>query len=496
MIRDDLVRHLRTLLRARTPVLHLEAVDQPRALDMLRDAAVDQVLWTWRASTGLRAEGASASVEGSEVLSRALAHIEERAQEAPAIFVLLDPGAELFAPGNVRRVRDLSSLLATKTRSHLVVVEDLPMRAGPLDRYATTVSVPPPAPSELRRRLDTVIEGLGRQHEAAAAVPDEERDAVCAAARGLTTLEFENLLARAAVERGSVGAEDLPAIVRAKARILSRIPWVEAEAPAEGLGSAGGADAVKAWIATIEAHYPTGASARPPRPGSPRGLLLAGLPGAGKGHLIRAIAGHFGLPLVRLNGAFVRTAPPSQVRQVLREVTRMQPLVVWLDGLEDLLEASEAQGIASAHEVIDWLRGPRPGVLAGATICRVSALAEAHTRAPAFDRVFLLDLPDSHARIEVLRASLRAARLRGSALDLDACAAATDGFLPSEIEQALRDAILRTAPPAEPSTAGFLAAASTLCPIARAMGEQLTALRTWAVTHAQPAAVRDRVAPR
>ncbi len=482
------VEHLRVLIRARTPVLHLNAVDQDRALGLVRRAASGRALWTWRSTHGLEPDGSATSESSpgpeSGGLSEALEIIGQRASQSPEIYVLLDPGEELFEACTVRQVRDLAQQLAGHTRGTLIILEDDPLRPSALDRYVALVDVPPAGPEEYGERLDSMLSGFKKQRGDAVDLDDEACAALCSAACGLTSLEFENLIARRLVESGSLSADDVMAVLEARARLMARLPLVRAAVSTVTPGAVGGHGAVLSYIRGLADG---GQQDQSVGSAEPRGMLLVGLPGSGKGHLVRALAGALMRPLARIDAAEIGIASPDAVRDTFARLRRVGPVVVWIENLELVASAEDAAERAVANLVGRLLRLPHSGVVYAATAAAPSGLHGGFLRGPAFDRTFFIDLPGPSDRSDIVKTLLRAARVRVPGIDHARVAEATRGFDTAEIARVLDEALAQSPEPGETTTEQVEEIAGATAPAAKLADKELSELRAWARRHAEPA---------
>jgi SpoVK/Ycf46/Vps4 family AAA+-type ATPase len=80
-----------------------------------------------------------------------------------------------------------------------------------------------------------------------------------------------------------------------------------------------------------------------------------------------------------------------------------------------------------------------------ATANDVSALPAELLRKGRFDEVFFVDLPDAATRAEIFRLHLARRQLREGDYDIEALAAATQGFSGAEIEQVVVAALYAAA---------------------------------------------------
>src|SRR5690606_38981777 len=123
-----------------------------------------------------------------------------------------------------------------------------------------------------------------------------------------------------------------------------------------------------------------------------------GVQGCGKSHVSKAAASVLGLPLVRLDFASVFAAPsPEQaLREGLRAVTAIAPVVLWVDEIEKGLgagsQAVDAGQVRVFGAFLTWLQERTAPVFVAATANEVEHLPPELARRGRFDEVFFVDL--------------------------------------------------------------------------------------------------------
>lgn len=184
------------------------------------------------------------------------------------------------------------------------------------------------------------------------------------------------------------------------------------------------------------------------RPG--RGLLLAGPPGCGKTHLVRALAGELNLPLLEVEAAALYSKWQGESERALAEVfaraRRAAPCLLFFDNVDALAPVRSGRESGAQHRMlaqllreIDRLAAHPEVLLAGAT-SRPDLLDPALIRAGRLD--YLIELPPltpAECR-EVLAVHTRSLNL-ADGVDLDELAARAEGLTPAEIAAACRRAL-------------------------------------------------------
>jgi SpoVK/Ycf46/Vps4 family AAA+-type ATPase len=180
------------------------------------------------------------------------------------------------------------------------------------------------------------------------------------------------------------------------------------------------------------------------------GILLYGPPGCGKTFLAAATAGEIQAAFlsVGLNDVLDMWLGQSEQRlhAVFAEARRVAPAVVFFDEVDALaakrsdLRQSAGRGVVNQFLAeLDGVRTSNEGVLVLAATNAPWHLDDAFLRTGRFDRVIFIPPPDATARAAVLRLQLRNRPQEG--IDVDAIAAATDGFSGADLRAVVETAI-------------------------------------------------------
>lgn len=415
--------------------------------------------------------------------------VEQRDQKS--IIILKDAHPYLNTPRIVRKLRELERKI-TKRRQVLIFISpfvDLPRE---LIKDFTFLDAPLPGRVELSAVLDEVFKP--------AKYPDLPRERLVAGALGLTMREARRAFFRARFERRQsrkrgVKHFDLEAaVVREKRRLIEADQILEFVELSEDLSNVGGLDALKAWLSERQRAFTTEAVefGLP----TPRGLLLTGVPGCGKSLFAKAIAGYWGIPLLRLD--IIRLfdgslSPEAALNRVVHTAEALSPAVLWLDEIEKAF-GDAAGGVATRlmGSLLNWLQTKTRPVFFVATANRVSALPPELLRKGRFDDVFFVDLPSKNERVDILNIHVTQRNRRPEDFKLDSLADRAQFFSGAELEQVVVSGLYKAfGDDRELTQVDLEAAIQETIPLYRTYEEEIKALREWAETRAR-AASRDK----
>ncbi len=488
MKKPDPLDELALLVRSNHGLAVLETEDEDRAGGLLRHLAdrlgVPRFVWT--PSRGLRRDDMDGPVYGTQVAQAALAHVEQAAFAAVYHFSGLGPFL-----GDARVAAALADAVLPYERVPGIIVltgPDLELPASVRHR-AAVVRLAPPDDADYQQLLTRILRDLrARQHVTVEMSPGELRR-LYANLRGLTLVEAEKVLTRAIVEDGRLTAEDIAAVFEHKQELVERDGLLEYYPAEEALADVADLATLKQWLATRTALIREPERARRFGLDFPKGILLVGVPGAGKSLCAKAVATEWGLPLLKLDPSALYNKyigeTEKNLRRAMEIAERMAPVVLWIDELEKAFaEGGAEDGGVSARVLgtfLGWMQDRSGDVFIVATANDVRRLPPEFLRKGRFDEIFFVDFPDPEARREIFRIHLARRHHLDPAFDLAALADAAASFTGAEIEQVVISALYTAFATDRPLTQDALRQEiARTRPLAVAARERIDALRQWA----------------
>jgi len=204
---------------------------------------------------------------------------------------------------------------------------------------------------------------------------------------------------------------------------------------------------IRDYLADPSKYLAVGAAA-------PKGVLLVGPPGTGKTLLAKAVAGEADAAFFSLSGSdFVESlvgVGAARVRDLFRKARKVSPAIIFIDEL-DAAGRKRGAGIGQGNDEreqtlnqilveMDGFGGDGGLVVMGATN-RPDILDPALLRPGRFDRQVVIDTPDVHGRLEILRLHGDKRPLAPDA-SLEEVARQTPGFSGAELANVINEAAL------------------------------------------------------
>jgi len=301
--------------------------------------------------------------------------------------------------------------------------------------------------------------------------------------RGLSHAEARALARNVICDDGAITQEDLPELNRSKFQLLDLDGVLGFEYETARFAEVGGLANFKRWLAERQGAFLDGQG-----DDLPRGVMLVGVQGGGKSLAAKAVAGLWGLPLLRLDFACLYNKYFGETERNLREALtlaeQMAPCVLWMDEIEKGLATGDMDGGVSQRvlgTLLTWMAERTAPVFMVATANAIDRLPAELLRKGRFDELFFVDLPDLATRAEIFRIHLTRRELQPDDMGLMVLAGASDGFSGAEIEQVVVSAVYAgQAQQRDVDQAMLLDCIRATSPLSVVMVERLDALREWA----------------
>lgn len=473
------------MLDRNTPLLLVESHEETRVLELLTRVAIKRglALQQWSLTEGLRRLGFGEDVSGSETFQPVDALKQVKAREQGGLFVFCDLHPFLEEPLVVRLIKDIA--LQHERFGKTLVLLSHRLEAPPeLQRLAMSFDLQLPDESQLlslvKEEAQRYAKHSGRKVKTDAATLQQ----IVANLRGLTFSDARRLVRGVIVDDGAITQDDVPEVSKAKMALLDMEGVMSFEYDTARFGDVAGLNTMKSWLEQRRQPFLQDSADRP------RGLMLFGVQGSGKSLAAKAVAGSWGVPLLRLDFASLYNKFFGETERNLREALKlaetMAPCVVWMDEVEKGLgQDSNDAGVSQRllGTLLTWMAEREAQVFVVATANNIHALPPELMRKGRLDELFFVDLPDAEVREAILTLHMEKRGLQPQRFDMPLLAQLSAGFSGAELEQAVVSAwhAVRSLDDGDGiSTETLMREIQRTQPLSVTMAEQLNSLRSWA----------------
>lgn len=445
-------------LKASYPVLYLLTPEEGRAEREIMAAGPqtkrDNIV-LWSCTQGLvPLKGGQKDEEAKQPVA-ALTKILSEEKEG-FIYVFRDLHLHFQNPSVVRLIRDIASAFKQGKRT-LILVSPVNKITPEIERDVTLIEFELPN----RENLNYVWSKIATRNKITENETEVER--IVEAARGLTTVECENAVSKALVDRvkmqkrneldKTVVIPQLSEIVmKEKAMTVKKTGILEYFDIKEIPDNIGGLQPLKQWLDMRKLAFSK--EAREFGLPAPRGYVLVGLPGCGKSLSAKATACIMNVPLIRFDVSRVFAGLVGQsehnMRTAINTVEAIGNCVVWVDEMEKAFAgAGQSQSGDSGVTqrvfgiFLTWMQEKKSPSFIVATVNRILGLPPELLRKGRFDEIFFVDLPDESEREEIMKIHVRKRRDAKFLQEMmkdgawKDCIKASEGYSGAEIEEAI-----------------------------------------------------------
>lgn len=265
--------------------------------------------------------------------------------------------------------------------------------------------------------------------------------------RGFSEIQIDNILSTTLVSKQKLSKEHLFELTDQKSKLYSAVPSIQMVHVNRNL-EVSGLDNLKAWLSEKKTIFFASDDALKDRDlTTPKGILLAGVPGCGKSLSAKMIAKEWELPLFRFDLGTIYDkwvgASEKKMKEALQFIDNVSPCVVWVDEIEKALSVSDTgndTGKRVLGQFLFWLQESKSRVFLVATANDISLLPYELFRKGRFSEIFFIDLPNAAERKAIIEQySRKALHIRFDESDMSELIKASEGFSYSDIEYVIKD---------------------------------------------------------
>ncbi len=479
-------KDLITLIKSRMPIIVVETSDEARILSLIGNAAatIGQNMSRWNIAEGLitgvnPSAGAGGNLEPTEVL------LNLWNTKTAGIYVLIDFHPFMTEPRNVRLIKEIAQG-AERYRQTLVFVSyrfDIPEE---LQIYSARFELRLPSDDEILQIINSIaLRWSANNRTPPMIIPDEIKTMLLKNMRGLSVQEVARVLQKTLTTQ-EITRDHVDDVLKAKYELLNKDGVLSYEQDTARFSDVGGVPNLKQWLQQRQPIFLGDKTV--PGIDMPKGILLLGIQGSGKSLAAKAVAGSWGVPLLRLDfGALYDKyigETERKTRDSLKMAERMAPCVLWFDEIEKGISLEDNDGGTSRRilsTLLTWMAERKSSVFMVATANDIQSLPPELMRKGRFDEIFFVDLPDPETRKIIFSIHLKKRGLNPDNFDFTKLLPASEGFSGSEIEQAVVSGLYSCVGGSGILTnERLLNALQATKPLSIVMAEQIQALREWA----------------
>jgi SpoVK/Ycf46/Vps4 family AAA+-type ATPase len=471
-------------LRSRFTLVSIITTEEERAVQSIRGLCerTQRSAISWDMADGFQWVTAGlGSLPNAKDPLTALEQIEKTDANANTVFILKDFHDALENPQVRRKLRSASQRLKF-TKKTILLTSPITKTPIELSDELVNLEFPLPDADDLREILQKFTQTKGMRVN----LTPLGQEKMVQAALGLTSAQANRVFSKAIVSDGVLDDKAIDLVTEEKKEIIRESEALEFFPYIELPDDVGGLDVLKGWLQLREQAFSQ--EARAYGLPVPKGIALLGIPGTGKSLSAKMIAGLWRQPLIRLDvgslfGSLVGESE-ERARRALRLVETIAPCILWIDEIEKALAHGGLDSGTSTRvfaSILTWMQEKKSPVFVVATANDITSLPPELLRKGRFDEIFFLDLPTEEERAQIFAVHLRKKNRFPEDFDILKLARASEGYVGSEIEQAIIDAMylgfndrLR-----EFTTADILTALERQVPLSVSQKENIEALRTW-----------------
>ncbi len=488
------LHELELLLRSRFPLVVIETHEETRVLELFRKLTpqLGKAVLSWSATEGLNWSSATPRLEVDNGASTSRQHTEpakvlqhiKRVRQG-SIFILKDFHPYLDDPINVRLLREIA-LDYGSLQHTLVLLSPSIKLPEELRRLYARFSLSLPNLTQLHSIIEEEAQTWSREIGGKVKADKQALEQLVRNLQGLTREDARRLARSAIWNDGAISHSDIAEVQQAKYHLLDMDGLLSFEYETAQFSDVGGLHNLKRWLASRKKPFlePDNRYGLEP----PKGILLLGVQGGGKSLAAKAVAGAWGVPLLRLDFAALYNKFFGETERNLRESLKMAevmaPCVLWVDEIEKGI-ATDAHDSGTSRRVLGtlltWMAERRERVFIVATANDIQTLPPELIRKGRMDEIFFVDLPEPSEREEIFRIHVEKRKQPLANFNFAQLARATEGFSGSEIEQAVVGGLYAALADDRPlDNALILNEIERTQPLSVVMEEKLRALREWA----------------
>lgn len=429
------------------PIIYINTFEEDKVDKVIEEIKGIKEVYEWNETDGYINFSTKTPVQEAFSLELTLEELKSEFFLEGKLVVLKDVAAYFENPRIVAKIKGIAKLINRGADANLIIVSPTLVIPKDLEKFITIMEMDYLGTEEIREIIKIFIEENG-----ISMVKDSLIEEMSLAFKGLTEFEILNLLALSYASNGDLNKEDLKLIFDQKQQMIKKAGILEMIPLKETIEDIGGLENLKSWFINKAKVYKNMEKAKEYGVDTPKGVLIAGMPGCGKSLNAKAAASLFEVPLLRLDmgrlmGKYVGESE-GNLRKAIALAEAISPCVLWIDELEKAFAGiGESGGGAEVvtrlfGNFLTWMQEKDSPTFVVATANNIIKLPPELLRKGRFDEIFYVDLPDKEERKKIFEIHIKKRRPQDSeAINLDSLVEKTQGFSGADIEGVVKDAV-------------------------------------------------------
>jgi len=494
--------NIQSYIKSGYSILYLLTSEESRAELLLLETAKElgRKIKFWSCTEGFITPGS----KNSEQVEDPIETLNMIKKDPVHIVVLRDFHAFFANPRIVRMLRDIARDFK-QLKKTLVIISPVKKIPPELERDMTIIEFDLPKKEDLLMVFNNLYEN---NKDRIGKVTEDEVERVVQAAMGLTIIEAENAFSKAIVESVSskkngkeIAISKL--VMLEKANTVKKSGILEYFDAKQTVDDIGGLDNLKKWLKIREKAF--GKKAREYGLPMPRGIMLVGLPGAGKSLVAKAASNILGVPLLKFDvgkvfGGLVGESE-SNMRLAIQTAEAVGNCVLWIDEMEKAFSGMGSTGTTDGGtsqrvfgSFITWMQEKTSPVFIVATVNNINGLPPELLRKGRFDEIFFVGLPNEKDREDIFKIHInKYGRKVENFKNIKDCVYHSDGFSGAEIEESIVSALYNAFDNnTELTIYHILDAVKITVPLSKSRKNELDSMIKWAEENAVNASIVNK----
>jgi AAA+ superfamily predicted ATPase len=482
------LKDLELLLRSSVPIIVIESHEEARLLELFNRIIknIPKSLYYWTVTEGLKRLDVDMPAQRHNSKPKELLN-QIKMTSHESIFLLIDFHPFLDDPMHVRLLKDIALIKGESSQRIVLISHEIELPEE-LERYSARFELSMPDRIQIEMMVRSEAKRWAKRNKDLRIVVDRKFfNQLVEGLIGLPVDDARRLIKGALEDDGVLNESDLSNIMQAKFELLDQDGILSFEYDTAKFADIGGLDGLKEWLQFRREIF----SGEIPDSGldAPKGIMLLGVQGCGKSLAAKAVAGTWGVPLLRLDFGSLYSKfygeSEKNLRESLKMAELMSPCVLWIDEIEKGISVGENDGGTSSRmlgTILTWMSENNEKVFIVATANDIEALPPELIRKGRLDEIFFVDLPDSNARENIFRIHLGKRNQNQDDFNIKSLAEKSAGFSGSEIEQAIVSSLYSAfAQKAALEESHLFDELIKTRPLSVVMAEKIESLRSWAL---------------